>query len=164
MKISLSLWIKSFFSFYSPRYPLKIIDKTYKTNKLSYIISATGESRPFVLSASEILDGKKIKEHLIPDDLISIVEDSINEKRMAFQYHLIETNRDGTHLLRNKNHEILISGEEFCRRTDLIEQTYPMDSYRIISIIYFNIGRNIEITINQKNKSSKKAPMLRILK
>ena len=81
MKISLFRLIKSFFSFCYPRYSLKIVDKTYKTNELNCTIVATGEPRPFVLSASEILNGKKIKEHLIPDDLISIVEDSINEKK-----------------------------------------------------------------------------------
>ena len=144
MKHILSKFFKLFFSSYYPRYPLRINDTSYRDGEIYYQIIAIGEQRPIIFSAQEILSSKKIKERLLPDDLIIVATNAIKDKISASQYHLTEINRNDTYALQNKSTNILISGEEFCRNVALLEQTCPLDIYRITSNFYFNVGRNLE--------------------
>lgn len=157
MKLSLFNFFKTIFRSYSPRYSLKIDEKLYIDGELHYQVVAVGEQRPIRLSAKEIIFSKKIKERLVPDDLILVVESFIREKMQSSQYYIKEINRDNTYLLKNKNQTLLVTGDEFCRRLELIEQTQPMDSYRIISNFYFKAGREMEKSLYKEGEITPKS-------
>lgn len=160
MRRFLSECFKVFCSVYAPRYSLRIAERVVGDDDVvqNYKVMAAGEHRPITLIASEILFGKRIKETLPPDDLLLVMNDFIKEKSIASRYHIKEINRDGTYLLENKSHAILISGEEFCRNIELVEQTNPIDIFHIISDVQFKAGRISEKELLKSQSKLKNAP------
>jgi hypothetical protein len=134
--------IKSLF----PRYTLHFVEKhtsdAHEDN--NFHILAYGENTPITLLASEILNNRRIKELLDPDELLTFHLRYIQNQENNSLYFIKEISREGIITLENKFQKLQLTHEEFCKEPSVMEKTAPLDIYRIVSETYLKYGRDIE--------------------
>ena len=139
-----------------PRYTLRFVERheNDKHEDSKYHILAYGEYTPITLEASEVLNNRRIKELLDPDELLEFHFRHLEQQEKDNTYHIKDISHDGIIILKNKFQTFTFTHEEFCNKPWIMEKTAPLDIYRIVSETYFNCGRNLEKQLSSKRADS----------
>ncbi|WP_387466829.1 hypothetical protein [Photorhabdus sp. RM323S] len=154
MKINISIF-KAIQRIFSPDY-IYTIDKSINYKTENYWFFKEFGTQTYVKKTYEQLINSDFFREVNPKDIAFIAETEARKKLIDTKLSISEETRCGVYTITNGNNEITVTGKEFMKDRELIDNTAGVDATRIAFYTGLRKGREISNKLAQQKPSDHK--------
>jgi hypothetical protein len=166
MDFYLMFFLKKLRRILKPRYHLALDEFIYNTEmkNFSYRFKIYASHSFVKFSFHEIYENRDVLFDINPYDLIKIASNEFKHSQSLEILKIKETLRNNEYKIFNHESEQIISGEDLCDNSSLIQKLNSLDAYKIAYTTGFNHGRKFSKSISSQKENEISQPSFKLVK